>query len=43
MMKAFNLSIIDISDTLSCYGDSTGYIEVDAGLVGTYYLFFSSG
>ena len=34
--STFNLSIIDISDTLSCYGDSTGYIEVDAGLVGTY-------
>ncbi len=34
--STFNLSITDISDTLSCYGDSTGYIEVDAGLFGTY-------
>ena len=34
--STFNLSITDISDTLSCHGDSAGYIEVDAGLVGTY-------
>lgn len=34
--STFNLSITDISDTLSCYGDSAGYIEVDAGLVGTF-------
>ena len=32
----FNLTIFDISDTLSCYGDTTGYVQIDAGLVGTY-------
>ena len=34
--STFNLSITDISDTLSCFGDSTGFIQVDTDLVGTY-------
>ena len=34
--STFNLSITDISDTVTCFGDSTGFIQVDTDLVGTY-------
>ena len=34
--STFNLSITDILDTLSCFGDSTGFIHVDTDLVGIY-------
>tara|TARA_Y100000813_G_scaffold108288_1_gene77455 strand:- start:1642 stop:8748 length:7107 start_codon:yes stop_codon:yes gene_type:complete len=30
----FNLNILNISDTLLCYGDSSGFVEVDVGLSG---------
>ncbi|MDG1916309.1 MAG: T9SS type A sorting domain-containing protein [Flavobacteriales bacterium] len=34
--STFDLTVANISDTLSCYGDSTGFIQVEIGFPGNY-------